>query len=144
MKPPLKKRTTCRVQQKFNSPKFSLTPTRHPPTPSPHKNPSPHPPRPNPSRPRAFSGQTRANLGQKWAIGGQKRAIGGQKRAFSGRFWAFPGQNHAVFAPHFPLPGIPFHPGRCAKTSPPSPFTRTHLLHPDFPNQHRIALDCHK
>ena len=70
---PSQKKTTCRVQQKFNSPKFFLTPTRHPPTPSPHKNPSPHPPRPNPSRPRAFSGQTRANLGQ--------------NRAISGRFW---------------------------------------------------------
>ena len=104
----LKKRTTSRVQQKFNSPKISSRESISHNAISQHQKTSPRSPEPTVGRPRAFSGQTRANLGQKWAIGGQKRA-------FSGRFWAFPGQNHAVFAPHFPLPGSPSAPGAVQK-----------------------------
>ena len=100
---------------------------------SPYKKSSPRSPEPTTGRPRAFSGQTRANLGQ--------------NRAISGRFWVDSGLSWARTAPFwapFPPPGEPLLPGRCAKTSPPNPSTQAHLPHPDFPNPHRIALDCHK
>ena len=60
-----------------------------------------------------------------------------------GRFRAFPGQNHAVLG-LLPLPETPLLTGRRAKTSPPSPRTQSHPLHPDFSNSHKISLYYHK
>ena len=96
----LKKRTTSRVQQKFNSPKFSLTPTSPPQRhlPFPQKIP-PHAP---PSQTLADSGFFGPNTGQFGSDSGYFGSI-------LGRFWAFPGQNHAVLGPTPPSlePSLP-------------------------------------
>ena len=118
-----------RVQQKFNSPKISSRESISHNAISPHKKSLPMLFRASHGATRAFSGQTRVISGQNWAILGQ--------------FWAFPGQNRAVLG-LFPSPGSLLRPGRCAKTSPPSPRTESLPLHLDFQNSHKIALYYHK
>ena len=66
----------------------------------------------NASRPRLF----RAKPGPIWVR--------------NGLFWIDSGFSRAKTAPIWapvPPPGNPLRPGRCAKTSPPSPFAQTHL-----------------
>ena len=135
MKPPLKKRTTCRVQQKFNSPKILPSPPqRH--LPFPQK----IPPLTPPSQPWADPGLFWAKPGPIWVrsglLGGRNGLFGvdsGFSRVKITPFWA-------PFSP----PRSPFRPGRCAKTSPSTLRTRTHPLHLDFPKSHRIPLYYHK
>ena len=95
-------KTGRRVQQKFNSPKISSSPTNHPPQHhlSAPKNPSPRSPKPTVSRPRAFSGQTRANLGQNRAILGRFWVDSRLSRAKITLFWApFPPSLEPTSAP---------------------------------------------
>ena len=82
-----------RVQQKFNSPKISSSPTNHPPnTSSPHK-------KSLPTLPRANHGSTPGFFGPN---PGQFGSEPGYFGSLLGRFWTSPGQNHAVLGPIFP------------------------------------------
>ena len=119
-----------RVQQKFNSPKFSLTPTRHPPTPSPHKNPSPRSLEPTMSQPglfRAKCGPIWVRFGLFWVRTRLFRVDSGLSRAKIALIWAPVSSSRA-----------PSTPGNCAKTSPPSLRAQSHLPHPAFPKSHKI------
>ena len=118
---------------KIQQPKIFLHSNKTSPNTFPAQKSLPTLPRANHEPTRAFSGRTRANLGQNWAI--------------LGRFWVDSRLSRAKIVPFwapFPPPGSPFHPGRCAKTSPPSPRAQTHPLHRDFPKSHRIAPYYHK
>ena len=143
MKPPLKKRTTCRVQQKFNSPKISPLPNESLPTPTPPFPQKIPPHAPPPSQTLADSGFFGPNTGQFGSEPGYFGSEPGYFGSLSGRFLAFLGQNQAVLGPVSPSLE-PLLPGRCAKTSPPTLRMRTHPLHLAFSKSHKIALYYHK
>ena len=124
MKPPLKKRTTCRVQQKFNSPKISLLPNESLPTPTPPF-PQKIPPHAPPSQPRSDpgffgpiwirSGLLGVRNGLFWVDSRLSRAKPGPIWVDSGSIPGFPGPEPRRFGPHSPLPGSPSSPGDVQK-----------------------------
>ena len=132
MKPPLKKRTTCRVQQKFNSPKILPSPPqRH--LPFPQK----IPPLTPPSQPWADPGLFWAKPGPIWVR--------------FGLFWVafgslldFPGSKSRRFGPHFPLPEAPSAPGDVQKLHLPARSHEHTFFTPSFPKSHKITLYYHK
>ena len=101
---PLKKRTTSRVQQKFNSPKISSRESTLSQQSPRTKNP-PHAP---PSQPRVAPGLFRAKPGPIWVRIGPFRVD-------SGSIPGFPGPEPRRFGPHSPLPGSPSSPGDVQK-----------------------------
>ena len=113
MKPPLKKRTTCRVQQKFNSPKFYPRPNKPPSTSSPKK----IPPLTPPSQPWSDPGLFWAKPGPIWVRSG----LLGVRNGLFGVDSGFSRVKITPFWAPFSPPRSPFRPGRRAKTSPSSP-----------------------
>ena len=107
---------------KIQQPKIFPHSNKTSPNTFPAQKPLPTSPQTKPEPPPGFFGPNPGQFGSKVGYFG----------SLLGRFRTFPGQNRAVFAP-IPPPRSPLRPGRCAKTSPSSPFARTHLLHPLFP-----------
>ena len=131
MKPPLKKRTTCRVQQKFNSPKISPLPNESLPTPTPpfpQKIP-PHAPPPEPNIGRL--GFFRAKHGPIWVRTGLFWVRTGLFRVAFGSIFGFSGSESGRFGPRFPLPGAPPPREMCKN------FT-SHSPHADAPSPPRF------
>ena len=103
-----------RVQQKFNSPKISSSPTNHPPQ---HLLPQKTPPLTPPSQPWSDPGLFWAKPGPIWVRSG----LLGVRNGLFGVDSGFSRVKITPFWAPFSPPRSPFRPGRRAKTSPSSP-----------------------